>query len=148
MKQTQKEAKKAITSGDYALVHVATFQQVMNGEKVVDFRDNSATVTGGAPPHKPSSTGRVYVLQDGRSAEYYPGGYNLRWVPIGNVTPKETEVVIQKDWDGEFRVPAPQGNEDHAYYTHDLEDAVGTAREMWADRWITVTVRPVEIHHG
>ncbi len=34
-------------------------------------------------------------------------------------------VVIQKDIDGEYRVPAPCGTEAGSYYTDDREDALG-----------------------
>lgn len=40
--------------------------------------------------------------------------------------------------DGEFRIAPRKGNEDQAYYTTDIQDAVGTA---WCEH-NRVTVRP------
>jgi hypothetical protein len=49
-----------------------------------------------------------------------------------NVTlSQENSVVIEKSRDGEFRVPAPDGYENGAYYTDDKTDAVGTAKKMY-----------------
>ena len=38
-------------------------------------------IRGGQPPHKPSSTGRVYgEWENGISGEYFPTVFNLKWV--------------------------------------------------------------------
>lgn len=43
-----------------------------------------------------------------------------------------SSITIQKDRDGEFRVPGPAGKEEAAaHYTDDKEDAVGTAKAMY-----------------
>ena len=48
-----------------------------------DFRGDTVTLTGGRAPHKPSSTGRVYVrLSNGVYGEFFPGVIDLVWVPI------------------------------------------------------------------
>ena len=39
-------------------------------------------------------------------------------------------ITYSRDW-GDYRVPAPDGREVSAYYTDDLEDAVGTACSQW-----------------
>ena len=41
------------------------------------FRGESYVITGGRPPHKPESTGKVWTSDNG---EYYPGVFGLRWV--------------------------------------------------------------------
>lgn len=54
---------------------------VSTGDTLVDFRGETATLIGATPPHKPSSTGRVYVRdEDGHQCEYYPSVYGLKWV--------------------------------------------------------------------
>lgn len=44
-------------------------------------REDGSTmfVTGGRPPHKPSSTGRIYVEENGGSREYYPSVADCAW---------------------------------------------------------------------
>ena len=64
-----------------------------NGEEVdidtplVDFRFNDDyKLLGGTPPHKPGSTGKVYVSEgqgpDKFTSTYYPGVFKLRWRKI------------------------------------------------------------------
>jgi len=51
---------------------------------VVNMRDgDTATVTGGSAPHKPGSTGRIYVRMSGVSTEmpFFPSVCGARWVP-------------------------------------------------------------------
>lgn len=38
------------------------------------------TCQGGAVPHKPGSTGRVWVGEKNVEREYYPSVFNLTWV--------------------------------------------------------------------
>lgn len=40
------------------------------------FRGEEHTITSGSPPHKPGSTGRVYVEGGG---QYFPNVFDLRW---------------------------------------------------------------------
>jgi hypothetical protein len=47
------------------------------GETVRCFRGEDAVLTGGRPPHKPGSTGKVWTEAGG---EYYPSVFGLRWV--------------------------------------------------------------------
>jgi len=49
------------------------------GDKVFDRDGKAATVKGWREPHKPSSTGRVYVVWDGSNQEweYFPTVFNL-----------------------------------------------------------------------
>lgn len=53
---------------------------VKQGDTLVDFRGDIATLLGGTPPHKPSSTGRVYVRDvNGNCQEFFPSVFNLKW---------------------------------------------------------------------
>ena len=53
---------------------------VRQGDTLVSFRGEAATMLGGTPPHKPSSTGRVYVQTNmGHRCEFFPSVYNLTW---------------------------------------------------------------------
>lgn len=62
---------------------------IVEGEIRLDFRGESFMIVGGKPPHKPSSTGRVWakpvdhrgVALDGQQ-EYYPGIFKLKWEPL------------------------------------------------------------------
>lgn len=65
-----------ITQGDWTLAHKSG-AICYEGELVKDFRGDEATLTGGRPPHKPSSTGFVHTAG---GAEYYPGVFDLQWV--------------------------------------------------------------------
>lgn len=67
---------------------------VNEGDHVADFRGDGMIVKGGKPPHKPGSTGRVYVTPDGesRESEYFPSVIGAKWVhplvdAVGNCDP-------------------------------------------------------------
>ena len=50
------------------------------GEVLETFRGEAWTIEGGRPPHKPASTGRVYVKRGGgMTREFFPGVFNLEW---------------------------------------------------------------------
>ena len=60
-------------------------------------------------------------------------------------------VTIKKDANGEYRVPSPDGTEAGAAYTDDYDDAVGTARDMYARAGhseINVKLRKINRYHG
>jgi len=61
---------------DWVLVHEQTNEEVNAGASVVSFRGEPAVVKGGRPPHKPSSTGRVWV----DCGEFFPSVFGLKWV--------------------------------------------------------------------
>ena len=61
-----------ITVDNWILVHADTGVPVKQNEKVEDCH-----ITGGRPPHKPSSTGRVWVEE--YSQEYFPTVFKLKW---------------------------------------------------------------------
>jgi hypothetical protein len=61
-----------ITVDNWILVHAETDRPVKQGEKIGDFH-----IEGGRPPHKPSSTGRVWVKE--YSQEYFPTVFKLKW---------------------------------------------------------------------
>ncbi len=59
------------------LFNMTTGEPVRVGDIVTDFRGETCTISGGRAPHKPSSTGRVWVEEF--SQEYFPGVFNLEW---------------------------------------------------------------------
>jgi hypothetical protein len=65
-----------VNYGEWRLVHERTGKPVLVGDVIFDFRGNAATVKGGMPPNKPSSTGRVWV----EGGEYFPSVFDLKWV--------------------------------------------------------------------
>jgi hypothetical protein len=64
-----------ITHNGYTLV-TKDGQPVKPGSLHTDFRGNTAVITGGRPPHKPSSTGVVWTASGG---EFYPNVFDMRW---------------------------------------------------------------------
>lgn len=64
----------------YRLIDTKTNLPVEIGATLTDFRGETAVLRGATPPHKPSSTGRVYVQEGDCSAEYFPSVYKLQWV--------------------------------------------------------------------
>jgi hypothetical protein len=61
------------------LVHKATGETARIGE-MVELRDGKARLTGGEPPHKEGSTGRVWVRQGALDRTFFPSVCNLEWV--------------------------------------------------------------------
>ena len=60
--------------------------QVNEGDEVVT-RDGEIWVVTegiGQPPHKPGSTGRIWVREWGQnwSQEFFPGVFNCKWVEV------------------------------------------------------------------
>ena len=51
------------------------------GGTYLDFRGDPSVLTGGAPPHKSSSTGKVYLTSPfgGNAREFFPSVVGLRW---------------------------------------------------------------------
>lgn len=75
--------KRYITSVGYdgkrwlLLREDGTERGLHKGEAVRSFRGEPAVITGGRPPHKAGSTGKVWTEEGG---EFYPGVFGLRWV--------------------------------------------------------------------
>ena len=65
-----------MTKNKWTLVHKDTSAPVQVGETVKSFRGDEQIVLGGTPPHKPSSSGKVWV----ENAEYYPDVFGLKWI--------------------------------------------------------------------
>lgn len=63
------------------LVDKDTGLPIAIGDNVNSFRGEEAIVTGGTPPHKEGSTGRVDVRWSGldSSGSYFPSVFNLEW---------------------------------------------------------------------
>jgi hypothetical protein len=73
-----------ITKKGWALVHKETGTGVTEKEIVMSKDDVSWIVQGGTPPHKPSSTGRVWVAKNGGewNREFFPTVFNLEWMEM------------------------------------------------------------------
>ena len=77
-----------ITSKDHAN-RTCTLVYVKGGKPVpmddiVTLRDGQRVkITGGRAPHKPGSTGRVWVqdLANGAETEFFPGVVDAQWMP-------------------------------------------------------------------
>jgi hypothetical protein len=50
--------------------------------ELTDFRGDTATLVSARPPHKPASSGFVYVETEDDRAEYYPSVFGLKWEKI------------------------------------------------------------------
>ena len=69
-----------------ALLDETTRRPVALGDERTTGNGARVIVTGATPPHKASSTGRVYVRAVGETAEagYFPGVVGAVWVVIAN----------------------------------------------------------------
>ena len=62
------------------------FTLVKNGEPVqvgqvlTCFRGETYVVTGGNPPHKPSSQGKIWVSNSDCARELYPSVFDCKWI--------------------------------------------------------------------
>lgn len=54
--------------------------EVKEGAALTTFRGEPCKLLGGQPPHKPSSTGLIYVEIDGEANGFYPSVCGLKWV--------------------------------------------------------------------
>lgn len=81
---------KAITSKNYdgeamTLVDEATFQPIMEGDVRASRDGETHRVVGGRAPHKPESSGKVWVRNplakkgDHSSFEFYPSVIKAKW---------------------------------------------------------------------
>lgn len=74
-----------ITSKDYrgdvqVLIRTTTNQCVARGDQARTSKGSLVTISGGRAPHKPSSTGKVWVTHfGGHMAEYYPRVVGCKW---------------------------------------------------------------------
>ena len=63
------------------LVYSCNKQPVIIGDLVKTFRGEPAIILGFTKPHKPSSTGRVFVeFIGGGTGEYFPSVIDTEWI--------------------------------------------------------------------
>lgn len=62
------------------LIYKETGEEVKVGDTVRTGRGEEVRVTHFAPPHKPSSSGKVSVAADQYNAEYYVGVIGAEWI--------------------------------------------------------------------
>lgn len=74
----------------YVLVEKGSGHPVGRGITVTSFRGDKTTLTGGMAPHKPSSTGKVWVEMGTSNVEMGPSAYGLKWEKdLSKHTPKQ-----------------------------------------------------------
>lgn len=63
------------------LVYDGTGVEVAKGDHVATFRGEPVTITGWLAPHKPASTGRIFLETETESARaFFPGVVGCSWV--------------------------------------------------------------------
>jgi hypothetical protein len=77
----------AITCTNYQnqvcqLVHTPTGTTVSKGTVLANFRGEEHTIMGGRSPHKPGSTGAVWLAG---GMEFYPTVFECEWQPVGSI---------------------------------------------------------------
>ncbi len=72
----------------WRLLHASGYP-VTKGLCVLRHDGSLATITGGRPPHKPSSTGRVWIEEV--SQEYFPNVFDMKWERINQGENHETK---------------------------------------------------------
>tara|TARA_R110000764_G_scaffold7216_4_gene25982 strand:- start:474 stop:710 length:237 start_codon:yes stop_codon:yes gene_type:complete len=73
----------AILKQGWTLVNKETKDDVNIKDLIKTFREEEWILEGGIPPHKPSSTGRVWVSSVGNpnwNREFYPSVFNMKWI--------------------------------------------------------------------
>mgnify|MGYP001169385359 FL=1 len=73
-----------ISKKGYKLVHQLTEKDVWQNELVQDRDGQNYVVKGGMPPHKPSSSGRIWVadITNTHNREYFPSVCGLKWTQV------------------------------------------------------------------
>lgn len=62
------------------LINSTTKQPIKVGDQVETWAGSKVTVLSITEPHKPSSTGRMYVKGLVMHGEYFPSVFNCEWV--------------------------------------------------------------------
>ena len=63
------------------LVYVNSNREVAVGDRVLTFRGEECVVQGYVKPHKPSSTGFVYVIdKENKVSQFYPSVIGAVWI--------------------------------------------------------------------
>lgn len=73
----------SISKDGWNLVWQASNGDAEKGEVITCFRGEHYILMGGNPPHKPSSTGRVWVKDyddPSYTQEYFPSVFGLKWI--------------------------------------------------------------------
>lgn len=73
--------------GDYILLHTVTQEPVKVNEEYL-YHDVKLRCNGGRAPHKPASTGRIYMHNEsaGIIHEWFPNVCDMVWSPYRRVT--------------------------------------------------------------
>jgi hypothetical protein len=79
------------------LVYEVNNEPVQIGDVTETFRGESVVVLGIVKPHKPSSTGRVYVKpteSDGCGQEFFPSVINAKWIDREDQREQDHEIEM------------------------------------------------------
>lgn len=79
------------------LVYETTNKPVQIGDVTETFRGESVVVLGIVKPHKPSSTGRVYVKfvdTTGSGQEFFPSVINAKWIDREDQREQDHEIEM------------------------------------------------------
>lgn len=78
------------------LIHKKTGETVQRGDAVT-LRGGRAVIKGWCMPHKPGSTGRIYVTYNGIEQEFFPNVGGCEWVDREDrVGVKKTKVIDRR----------------------------------------------------
>jgi hypothetical protein len=66
-----------IKKNGWTLVYEPNGLPVLSGEILESHQGDMYRIVGGRPPHKPSSSGFVYTVDN---REFYPTVFDLKWV--------------------------------------------------------------------
>lgn len=78
----------------WKLVLEKTGEPVVFGQSYPDFREKFSIITGGTPPHKPQSTGRV---EAGAGFEFFPGVFGMKWVDENDIRRPKLPLPVSPD---------------------------------------------------
>lgn len=68
--------------GRHCVLRDAVGRVVQEGDRLTDFRGGVWLAAGGTAPHKPSSTGRIWVNKPGQPlTEFFPSVFDCAWTP-------------------------------------------------------------------
>lgn len=137
--------KRTMRRNPRVLRYDATGEPVRVGDKAKTFRGKRVTVTGMREPHKPSSTGRVYVKEGAHEAQYFPSVIGASWkdnpgkvlhpTRIGAAHDAMSVTISpRKNEHGEYVVRLYRNHKHYKpadYFTDDMDDAQATARAMY-----------------
>ncbi len=86
----------------YKLIDTGSGKEIKPGYVIKTFRGEDVEVLSFTPPHKPSSTGKVYLrfLTDGWKQEYYPNVVEAQFIKLNDSNDEAITDAFKKALDG------------------------------------------------